>query len=284
MDSPLVSAAKLAAELGSGTPPTLLDVQWHLGGPPGVEDYRRGHIPGACFVDLETELAGPPGRAGRHPLPDDAVVEAMAQRCGVRSDHRVVAYDGGDSVSAARTWWVLTYYGHPDVRVLDGGLQAWRDAGLPLTTDELSPAPGDFRAHPGGRPMLDATSAATVGRDGVLLDARTPERFRGEVEPIDPVAGHIPGARNVPTLGNLDPATSRFRPPDQLRARFAAAGAHPGVAVGAYCGSGVTAAHEILALAQAGIPAALYVGSWSNWITDPTRPVATGPEEPRSRR
>jgi len=276
MDSPLVTAAELAAELASDTPPTLLDVQWHLGGPPGVEDYRRGHIPGACFVDLETELAAPPGRAGRHPLPTPTAVEAMAQHCGIRSDRPVVAYDGGDSVSAARTWWVLSYYGHPHVRVLDGGLQAWRDAGLPLTVEEPSPPPGDFRAHPGGRPMLDAAAAAALARTGVLLDARTPERFRGEVEPIDPVAGHIPGARNLPTLTNLDPTTSRFLPPAQLRARFAAAGATPDVAVGAYCGSGVTAAHEILALAVADIPAALYVGSWSEWITDPTRPIALG--------
>jgi thiosulfate/3-mercaptopyruvate sulfurtransferase len=279
MPSPLIAPEALAAALDAGTPPTLLDVRWKLGAPPGIDGYRRAHLPGACFVDLETELAGPPGVRGRHPLVEEAVFEAAMRRCGVRMDHPVVVYDADDSSSAARLWWMLTYYGHPDTRVLDGGLHAWSAAGLPTTAEVPTPAPGDFTATAGGRPMLDAQAAADLARRGVLLDARTGERFRGEMEPIDRVAGHIPGARSAPTLDNLDPTTMRFQPPDALRRRFAALGATGHAEVGAYCGSGVTAAHEILALEVAGIDAALYVGSWSEWISDPGRPVATGPEE-----
>lgn len=278
-DSPLVTAAELSAELESATPPVVLDVRWRLGGPPGRPEYAHGHIPGAHFVDLETELAGPPGRRGRHPLPDPMVLQAALRRAGVGGASPVVVYDAPDSTfSAARAWWLLGYYGHHQVRVLDGGLRAWTDAGLPLAAGEEpdAPVPGDFTARVGGRAMVDAVGAAAIAAEGVLLDGRTGERFRGEVEPVDAVAGHIPGARSFPTTDNLDPATLRFLPADQLGAHFAAAGATPGVAVGAYCGSGVTAAHEVLALAIAGIPAALYVGSWSEWITDPSRPVATG--------
>jgi len=278
MTSPLIAPEALAAALDAGTPPTLLDVRWKLGAPPGINGYRQAHLPEASFVDLETELAGPPGVRGRHPLVEVAVFEAAMRRCGVRMDHPVVVYDADDSSSAARLWWMLTYYGHPDTRVLDGGLHAWTAAGLPTTAEVPTPAPGDFTATAGGRLMLDAQAAADLARRGVLLDARTGERFRGEMEPIDRVAGHIPGARSAPTLDNLDPQTMRFQPPDELRRRFAALGATERAEVGAYCGSGVTAAHEILALEAAGIDAALYVGSWSEWISDPGRPVATGPE------
>jgi thiosulfate/3-mercaptopyruvate sulfurtransferase len=278
MSTPLVTAEELAGALASATPPTLLDVRWTLGGPPGLGDYRAGHIPGACYVDLDSELAGPPGARGRHPLPEQAVFEAAMRRCGVRHDRQVVVYDAGDSVPAARAWWMLGYHGHADVRVLDGGLAAWRAAGRPLSTAEPQPAPGDFTARPGARPLLDAGGAAALAQRGVLLDARAAERYRAEMEPIDRIPGHIPGARSAPTLDNLDPRTLRFKPPGQLRRRFEAAGASAGAEVGAYCGSGVTAAHEILALEVAGIPAALYVGSWSEWIEDPQRPIATGAE------
>jgi thiosulfate/3-mercaptopyruvate sulfurtransferase len=181
-------------------------------------------------------------------------------------------------MAAARGWWTLRYFGHPDVRVLDGGYRAWTEAGLPVTTDRPAPAPGDFTAEPGHMPVLDAAGAQATARDGLLLDARAGERYRGETEPVDPVAGHIPGAVSAPTAGNANP-DGTFRDPAELAARFTAlgAGTRPAVPVGAYCGSGVTAAHEVLALALAGIPAALYVGSWSDWITDPTRPIATGP-------
>jgi len=258
----------------SATPPALLDVRWELGGPPGVEGYRRGHIPGAVYTDLDRELAGPPG-PGRHPLPDARVFEAAMRAHGVSRERPVVVYDGGAGAAAARAWWDLRYYGHPDVRVLDGGLAAWRAAVRPLTTEEPAPVAGDFTASPGHMPLLDAGDAGRLAAEGLLLDARAAPRFRGEVEPVDPVAGHIPGARSLPVAGLLGDS-GLLLPADDLRARFEAIGAHPGTTVGAYCGSGVTAAQEVLALAVAGIDAALYVGSWSDWITDPRRPIATG--------
>jgi len=192
-----------------------------------------------------------------------------------------VVYDDGDATIAARGWWTLRYFGHEDVRVLDGGYRAWAGAGLVVATDQPAPAPGDFTAEPGHLPVLDAAGAQAAARTGLLLDARAGERYRGETEPADPVAGHIPGAVSAPTSGNVNP-DGTFSGAAELAARFAALGAVPGVGtpggapVGAYCGSGVTAAHEVLALTLAGFPAALYVGSWSNWIADPARPVATG--------
>jgi thiosulfate/3-mercaptopyruvate sulfurtransferase len=272
----LISTGALAELLASDSPrPAVLDVRWALGGPPGREEYARGHIPGAVFVDLDTDLAGAPGRAGRHPLPDAGAFEGAMRGAGVRGDRRVVAYDAATSMAAARAWWLLRYFGHADVAVLDGGLAAWVAAGQRISTDTPQLEPGDFVARPGGMPLLDAAGAGELARRGVLLDARAPERFRGEHEPIDPVAGHIPGARNAPTAASVD-EDGRFLGRTALRAAFTAAGVREGVAVGAYCGSGVTAAHEVLALELAGFPAALYAGSWSEWITDPSRPVAKG--------
>lgn len=273
--SPLVQAAELADELNGDRPPTLLDVRWWLGGPPGVDAYRAGHLPGAVFVDLETGFSGPPGEGGRHPLPDPETFTAAMRRSGVFRDRPVVVYDDGDALPASRAWWCLAYFGHGDVRLLDGGFQAWQRAGLPVTTDLPHLVVGDFRADPGHLDVLDADDAASLARDGLLLDVRAPERYRGEHEPVDPVAGHVPGAVNVPaTLNRAE--DGRFRDTAELRAAFAAAGVDRDARVGAYCGSGVTAAQEVLALRLAGIPAALYVGSWSDWITDPSRPVATG--------
>jgi thiosulfate/3-mercaptopyruvate sulfurtransferase len=279
----LIDVETLSAELASGVPPTVLDVRWRLGGPPGIESYRAGHLPGAVYVDLDTDLSGPPGAGGRHPLPAPADFEAAMRRAGVRAGHPVVAYDDGDSTIAARAWWTLRYFGHDRVRVLDGGFRAWEAARHPVTVDEPSIAAGDFTAVPGHLPVLDAAGAAALARSGLLFDARAGERYRGETEPVDPVAGHIPGARSAPTAANVG-ADGRFRPPAELGKRFAGLGVAigqpdpPGApTVGAYCGSGVTAAHEVLALALAGIPASLYVGSWSGWTADPNRPVATGP-------
>ncbi|PRX97325.1 sulfurtransferase [Allonocardiopsis opalescens] len=272
---PLIGAAGLARLLRSARPPALLDVRWRLGGPPGADDYRAGHIPGAAFVDLDRDLAAPPGPGGRHPMPDTAAFQAAMRAAGVDGDRAVVVYDGADSTAAARAWWLLTYHGHPDVRVLDGGYRAWTDAGLPAETGAAEPEPGGFTARPGALPVLDAEAAARLAGEGVLLDARAAERYRGETEPVDPVAGHVPGAVSAPTAANVA-ADGRFRPAAELRERFAALGAVPGAPVGAYCGSGVTAAHEVLALRLAGVDAALYVGSWSDWITDPRRAVATG--------
>jgi thiosulfate/3-mercaptopyruvate sulfurtransferase len=256
--------------------PSLLDVRWELGKPAKREDYERGHIAGAAFVDLDDELAGRPGAGGRHPLPTAEAFAASMRAAGVSARRAVVVYDAASSVAAARAWWLLRYFGHQNVAVLDGGLAAWVASEGPLERGPGARAQGDFTARPGGAPLIDARGAAELARSSVLLDARAPERFTGEVEPIDPVAGHIPGARSRPTMENLR-QDGRFRPPAELRAGFEAAGVGDGIAVGAYCGSGVTAAHELLALAAAGFPpGALYVGSWSEWITDRGRPVATG--------
>jgi thiosulfate/3-mercaptopyruvate sulfurtransferase len=193
----------------------------------------------------------------------------------------VVVYDAATSMAAARAWWLLRYFGHSEVSVLNGGLAAWVAAGHPIASgpDEDEVQPGDFAARPGGMTLLEADGAAEVARLGVLLDARAPERFRGEHEPIDPVAGHIPGARNLPTTQNVD-ESGRFLSPERLRAQLVRRGVGDGIQIGAYCGSGVTAAHEVLALELAGLSSALYVGSWSDWITDPARPVATGSDPP----
>jgi thiosulfate/3-mercaptopyruvate sulfurtransferase len=273
--SPLISADGLARALASGQNPTVLDIRWELGKPSLENAYAQGHIPGAVFVDLDAQLAGPPGRAGRHPLPDGDPFQRDVRAAGVSNGRPVVVYDGASAVAAARAWWLLRYFGHERVAVLDGGLEAWVVAGLPLENGAPDPEPGDFVARPGGMPMLDATSAAALARSGVLLDARAPERFRGEVEPIDPVAGHIPGAANRPSTDNLGP-DGKFLERSALRAGFERLGVREGVEVGAYCGSGVSAAHEVLALELAGFPAALYVGSFSEWISDPQRPVAVG--------
>ena len=255
---------------------TVLDVRWSVGGPPGRPQYLEGHIPGAAFVDLDTALAAPPGAGGRHPLPSAEVFGEAMRSAGVSGSRPVVVYDAGASVAAARAWWLLRYFGHPDVSVLDGGFAGWRAAGLPIEREVPKMQPGDFEPHAGGMPLLDASGAARVaGGDGVLLDARAPERFRGDSEPIDPVAGHIPGAVNVPATDLVD-GDGRFRHADSLRRLFEDAGVRAGAVVGAYCGSGVAASHEVLALSLAGIPAALYVGSWSEWIRDPERPVAVG--------
>jgi thiosulfate/3-mercaptopyruvate sulfurtransferase len=257
---------------------TVLDVRWRLGGPPGRELYDAAHIPGAAFVDLDLDLAAPPGEGGRHPMPAAADFEQAMRRAGVSDGRPVVVYDDADSTAAARAWWLLRYFGHPSVLVLDGGFRAWTAAGYPV--DPPSPAYhgaiGDFTARPGHLDLLDADGAASIARSGLLLDARAGERYRGEAEHVDPVAGHIPGAVSAPTAENVNP-DGTFRSPADLAARFTALGANGDRPVAAYCGSGVTAAHEVLALTLAGIPAALYVGSWSNWITDPARPVATGP-------
>ena len=271
-----MSVADLAAAIEADGP-VLLDVRWSLAGPPGIESYRAGHLPGAVFADLDRDLAGPPGAAGRHPLPDPADAEATFRRLGVRAGSPVVVYDDGDASVAARGWWLLRWAGHDDVRVLDGGYAAWLAAGLPVTIgDSLAVTPGDVVVRPGGMPVADADEAAAIARAGVLLDVRAPARFRGESEPIDPVAGHVPGARNAPLAGNLGP-DGRFLDPEDLAARFAALGVRAGVEVAAYCGSGVGAAQTVLALEVAGLPSALFVGSWSHWVADPDRPVATGP-------
>jgi len=270
---PLISVDDLAARRDDPSL-VLLDVRWRLDRPDGRPDYRSGHVPGAVFVDLETELAAPPSpAAGRHPLPDPGDLQAAARRWGIDAGDTVVAYDDLGGMSAARAWWLLADAG-VDVRLLDGGLAAWRDAGLPLEAGERTPEPGDVVLSPGRLPVVDQTELEPFG--GVLLDARAGERYRGEVEPVDPRAGHIPGAVSAPTVENLG-ADGRFLPPDALRRRFEELGVRQGTQVAAYCGSGVTAAHEVVALLRAGVTPALYPGSWSQWSNREGAPVATGP-------
>ena len=273
---PIISAFEYASESAGPRPPVLLDVRWQLGGPHGRPDYEAGHIPGAVFVDLEAELAGPAGEGGRHPLPDPVEFGAVMRRAGVGRDSAVVVYDGGQGWAAARAWWLLRWTGHRDVRVLDGGLAAWTGE---LSKEIPDPAEGDFVPVPGALPVLDADGAAALARSGLLLDARAAERYRGEVEPIDRVGGHIPGAVSSPTVENAG-ADGRFLPAELLASRFSELGVTEDTGeIGVYCGSGVSGAHQVLALEIAGFPdAALYAGSWSHWTRDESRPVATGPD------
>lgn len=274
--STLINPAELTSALESGEV-RVLDVQYTLSGD-GPSLYAVAHLPGAPHLDLDAVLAGPPGDGGRHPLPDPEVLEAGLRAVGVREGEAVVVYDQQTSLAAARAWWVLRWAGLTDVRVLDGGLAAWQTAGLPVSTEVPTTTPGDVTVSPGSVPVLDAEGAARTAQDGILLDSRAGERFRGETEPIDKVAGHIPGARNAPMAEQLE-ADGRFRPAADLRDYFTALGVDDTTAVGTSCGSGVTAAHTALALHLAGIDATPYIGSWSHWITDPERPVETGSGE-----
>lgn len=254
----------------------LVDVRLALTGPSGREQYDAGHVPGAPYLDVDDDLAARPGDGGRHPLPEPARFSAAIRRAGISRRSLVVAYDEGPGTAAARLWWLLRDHGHDDVVVLDGGLAAWVASGRPLSKEPATPEPGDWSGTPGHLPVIAADGVQRAARDGVLIDVRTEARYRGEHEPIDPVAGHVPNAVSAPLTGNTD-AAGHFLPGDELRRRFIALGVSDDAAVAAYCGSGVTATQTLLALRLAGFPdAALYPGSWSEWITDPTRPVATG--------
>ncbi len=271
--SPLISADELRDALAGVT---VLDVRYRLGGPPGLEAHASGHVPGAAYVDLETELSDPPSDPvddrGRHPLPSsERFIDAM-QGAGVGLDASVVVYDDWQGRAAARAWWLLRHHGHHDVRVLDGGLTAWVAAGGEVEAGEVRPERGDFHGSPGSMPLVSADDLAGVA---VVVDARAEERYRGDVEPVDPVAGRVPGAVNVDTGRNLD-NHGHFRAAGELRALYAGVGATAGSQVAAYCGSGVTATHDILALELAGVRAALFAPSWSGWVADPDRPVERG--------
>lgn len=273
----LMDVESLKERLDSGRRTVLLDVRWALGDPHGRDHYLAGHLPGAVFVDLATELAGPSDPArGRHPLPSLEQFQASARAWGVRGGDVVVAYDDSGNMAAARLWWMLRNAGLTDIYLLDGGLAAWRAAGYDVEAGERQAEPGDVVLADGAMPAIDAGQAASWGREGVLLDARAGERYRGEFEPVDPRAGHIPGAISAPTGDNLG-ADGRFLPAGQLRERFAGLGVRPDVPTAVYCGSGVTAAHEVAALAIAGFPAALYPGSFSEWSNNAANDVVTGP-------
>jgi thiosulfate/3-mercaptopyruvate sulfurtransferase len=277
--NPVITPRQLAALLTGPAPPIVADVRWSLGGVPGRTDYQTGHLPGAIFLDVDTDLAGPPGLAGRHPLPDPAALQTTLRAAGIGPTTTVVAYDAADGSVAARLWWLLRWAGHPAAAVLDGGIAAWREARLPVATDVPEPRAGTITVRPRAMPVLDAAQATAVARDGVLLDARVPPRYRGEIEPVDPRAGHVPGAVNAP-FSELTDVQGRWLTPTRLRELARRWGAE-GPRIGAYCGSGINACALVLGLEIAGVtsaerPAALYAGSWSQWCTDPARPVAIG--------
>lgn len=274
--SDFVSAVELNDLLTRGEPVRVIDVRWRLDRPEaGHGDYLTGHIPGAVFVGLDTELSahGEPSE-GRHPLPSTAALQEAARRWGVRAGDTVVAYDDFKSISAARAWWLLRQ-GGIDVRVLDGGIQGWKAAGFDVATDDVRPEPGDVVLRPIGGDAISIDEAAAFPASGVLIDARAADRYRGDSEPYDPVGGHIPGARNLPEPVHSD-AQGRILDRETILASFAEVGVTPGATVAAYCGSGVTAAHTALVLHEVGIDAKVFPGSWSQWSNTPGRPVATG--------
>jgi thiosulfate/3-mercaptopyruvate sulfurtransferase len=261
----------------------VLDCRFALDDPTyGARSYGEGHIPGARFADLEHDLSGPKikGVTGRHPLPEAAALVNRLRAWGIDNDSQIALYDDGPGAFAARAWWLLAWLGKRDgVFLLDGGLKAWKEAGLPLGAESPLVQPGQFDGQPDTSLLLAAgqLQQRLGSAELTLLDARALPRFRGEVEPLDPVAGHIPGAQCAVFTDNLG-ADGRFLPAEQLRARFdALRGTRPLESLVAYCGSGVTACHNLFAMSLAGYPLApLYAGSWSEWITDPARPVATG--------
>ncbi|MCC5794760.1 MAG: sulfurtransferase [Chromatiales bacterium] len=275
----LVDATALMRELGGSRPPVLLDCRFTLGDPSaGRAAWEQGHLPGALFLDLERDLSRTPGPAdGRHPLPDpDALAERLGQ-LGISERTPVVVYDEGPGAIAARAWWVLRWLGHGQVRLLDGGLAEWVAQGGSLDRSVPATRSAHFRARPGSMPVVATADLLAMPDRWQLIDARAAPRFRGEVEPIDQVAGHVPGALNLPFSQNLTPE-GRFRESSELAAlyRDLAGPSGPG-AVACMCGSGVTACHTLLALELAGFPgASLYAGSFSEWIRDSSRPVAQG--------
>lgn len=275
--SHLVSAAELSDLIDREPRLRVLDVRWRLGGPDGYPDYLDAHIPGAVYADLETELSrhGRPDE-GRHPLPETETVQDAARRWGLDDGDAVVVYDDHGGLAAARAWWILRQ-GGVDVRVLDGGWPAWRAPGRPVESGEVTPQPGSVTLTDIGGGSLTIDEVAVFPASGVLLDVRAPERYRGETEPYDPVAGHIPGAINLPTRAHLT-EDGTVRGADEIRANLAAIGVTAETPVAAYCGSGITAAHTALMLAEAGIDAKIFHGSWSQWSNTPGRPVATGPD------
>ncbi len=274
IDDMLISVDELTEAMLSDRPPVILDVRWQLGDSHGHQHYRDGHIPGAVYVDLDRELAAPPSpEDGRHPLPDIADLQAAARRWGIDDSSPVVVYDDIGNLASARAWWLLRWGGHHDVRMLDGALGAWRAAGLRVSAGDTTPRAGSVTLDAGHLPVAEIDDVATTS--AILVDARAAERYRGEVEPVDPRAGHIPGAISAPTAANLGP-DGRFLSADELRERFVALGIGDDDEVITYCGSGVNAAHAVAALQIAGRTAALYPGSWSQWSANPSRPAETG--------
>jgi len=262
----------------------VADVRWYIDpARKGREAYHAGHVEGAVFFDVDADLAAPGGARGsprgRHPWPSEEQVSRVMSAAGVGPETFVVAYDDLSGAMAARLWYLLRAHGHDGVALLDGGITRWRDEGRPLSTAPPVPRTATFEARLGPGFVVDTAELAATYRDRLVLDARAPERYRGDTEPLDPRAGHVPGALSAPYTGNLSP-DGVFLPPDALRARYAALGADRRTAV-VYCGSGVTACHDLFALDRAGLPGTLYGGSWSAWSSHPALPAETG--EPQKR-
>jgi len=278
-DDLLISAEDLLAAIEAGRRTVLLDIRHAPGGPSKRADYEDGHLPGAHWVELGSQLSGPrtPG-SGNNPLPDPAVLQEDVRRWGIDEDSLVVVYGETGAPSAARGWFVLAWAGVPDVRFLDGGIDAWTAAGGALVSEEPGERAGTFVIAPGALPTLDADEAASLARRGVLLDARGAKQYQGEpASEGQPAQGHIPGALSAPTNANLD-ERGRLRPEGELRARFEGLGVDGTREVGVYCGGGVAAAHQALVLRTLGIQAPVFIGSWSAWSSDPSRAVAVGSE------
>ena len=280
LPGPIVSAAWL---LEHATHPDLriVDLRWSLAGPPGRDQYAAGHLPGAIFLDLDHDISAPRGSGpGRHPIPDPAHFAQALSEPGIGDEHAVVAYDDAGGTVASRLWWLFDHFGHQGTAaVLDGGIWAWTAGGGTLTAMPPAHPPATWRAGaPRTDDVVDAAivEARRLDPGTLLLDVRAPERYRGEIEPIDPRAGHIPGAVSAPAAGNLQP-DGRLLSPAALADRFRALGAADGRRVIAACGSGVNATQTILAMRLTGITAQLYEGSWSDWSSDATRPAAIGP-------
>lgn len=287
MSDLLIDPAELADLLAAEDPeerPVLLDIRWSLGSTPEDDraEYVAGHLPGAAFVPLVPGLSAVPSedrRGGRHPMPRLADAQEAFRATGVTDIRPVVVYDSANSLAASRAWWLLRFFGKDEVRVLDGGYAAWQAAGLPTETGEVQVERGDIVLTPGGRRLLDADGLEHYLDRHQVVDSRPADRFRGDNETVDPVAGHIPGAISIPALKNVD-ESGRFLPPDDLEMRFTARGIRPDKRTAIYCGSGIQATHMALAMeiAEVGVyDPAVYIGSWSDWISDPERPIATGP-------
>ncbi len=274
--SPLVSTAWLQQHLTDSSIRTV-DCRWVLGEPgEGLRQYTEAHIPGAFHLDVDRDLSGQEG-PGRHPLPAKRDFETLMRGKGISRDIHVVAYDGGQGMPAPRLWWLLRYFSHMKVSVLDGGWKRWTAEGRPVTAEVRQFPKADFVGRARLKTVLDksAVDGMRDDPDVVLLDARAPERFRGETEPIDARAGHIPGAENMPYVRMLDPETGLFRSPGELKAEFEKVNASKAGKVICYCGSGITACTDILALHVIGIEAQLYEGSWSDWSRDASMAIAT---------
>jgi thiosulfate/3-mercaptopyruvate sulfurtransferase len=284
MYSTLIQPAQLARIAGDENV-AILDCRHELARPQWSDQaYAEGHIPGAVQAHLDRDLSAPIGpQTGRHPLPSIAKLAETLGRWGIDDSVQVVAYDQGNNAYAARAWWLLRWLGHKEVAVLEGGLGAWQEAGLPISREPATRRPRTFTVHPDETAFLTtAQLQQALSRNSVaLVDARGADRFAGENETIDPVAGHVPGATNRPFAKNMD-AHNRFLPSEELRQQWSGLlGNRPATEVVAMCGSGVTACHNLLALELAGLPGAkLYAGSWSEWIRDPARPVTRGPQSP----